>query len=42
MPFELFNLRVADFLLILAAVLSVISGVQYYNEHKKKILKGMQ
>jgi len=41
MPFELFNLRVADFLLILAAVLSVISGVQYYTEHKKKILKNI-
>jgi len=41
MPFELFNLRIADFLLILAAVLSVISGVQYYTEHKKKILKSI-
>ena len=34
LPFELFNLRVADFLLILAAVLSIISGVQYYNVNK--------
>ena len=29
-PFELFNLRVSDFLLALAAILSVISGVKYY------------
>ncbi len=34
LPFELFNLRVADFLLILAAVLSIISGIQYYNKYK--------
>jgi len=29
-PFELISLRVSDFLLVLAAVLSVISGVKYY------------
>lgn len=29
-PFELINLRVSDFLLALAAVLSVVSGVKYY------------
>jgi len=29
-PFELINLRISDFLLALAAVLSVISGVKYY------------
>jgi len=29
-PFEFMNLRVSDFLLVLAAVLSVISGVKYY------------
>lgn len=35
LPFELWNLKVSDFLLIIAAVLSVISGVQYYylNRH---------
>lgn len=35
LPFELWNFRVSDFLLIIAAVLSVISGVQYYymNRH---------
>ncbi len=30
MPFELINLRVSDFMLVLAAILSVISGVKYY------------
>lgn len=30
LPFELWNFKVSDFLLIIAAVLSVISGVQYY------------
>jgi CDP-diacylglycerol--glycerol-3-phosphate 3-phosphatidyltransferase len=34
LPFELFNLRVADFLLVVAAVLSIISGVQYYHLNK--------
>ena len=29
-PFELINLRISDFLLALAAVLSVVSGVKYY------------
>ena len=30
LPFELFNFRVSDLLLIVAAVLSIISGVKYY------------
>jgi len=29
-PFELINFRVSEFLLALAAVLSVVSGVKYY------------
>ena len=35
LPFELFNLRVADFLLFVAAILSIISGIEYYllNKH---------
>lgn len=35
LPFELVNLRVADFLLFGAAILSIISGIQYYllNKH---------
>ena len=30
LPFELFNLDIANFLLVLATIFSVISGVQYY------------
>ena len=37
MPFELWNLHISDFLLILAAVLSVISGIQYYQMNKQYI-----
>ena len=29
-PFELINLRISDFMLVLSAILSVISGVKYY------------
>ena len=35
LPFELFNLRVAEFLILVATVLSVVSGVQYYLNNKK-------
>ena len=34
LPFELFNLDIANFLLILATVFSVISGIQYYLMNK--------
>ncbi len=37
MPFELWNIHVSDFLLIVAATLSIISGIQYYNMNKKYI-----
>ena len=37
LPFELYNLRVADALLIVACVLSIISAVEYYNINKKFI-----
>ncbi|MBR3897710.1 MAG: CDP-diacylglycerol--glycerol-3-phosphate 3-phosphatidyltransferase [Bacilli bacterium] len=37
MPFELWNIHVSDFLLIIASVLSIISGVQYYTMNKKYI-----
>lgn len=37
LPFELWNYKVSDFLLIVAAVLSVISGVQYYTMNKDLI-----
>ncbi len=39
LPFELWNLRIADFLLILAAILSIISGIQYYMVNKKFIFE---
>jgi CDP-diacylglycerol--glycerol-3-phosphate 3-phosphatidyltransferase len=37
LPFELFNLKVSDALLIVASVLSIISGIEYYNLNKKYI-----
>lgn len=37
LPFELFNLDVANFLLVLATVFSLISGVQYYVMNKNII-----
>lgn len=39
LPFSLRNLPVADFLIIAATVLSVISGIQYFNGAKKFITK---
>lgn len=39
LPFELINLKISDCLLIIACVLSVISGVQYYQMNKKLILE---
>ena len=38
-PFELINLSVSDFLLVLAAILSVISGVKYYIMAKDYIIE---
>ncbi len=37
LPFELYNIRVADFLLLIATVLSVASAVQYFNANKQYI-----
>ena len=34
LPFELYNLRIADFLLFIATVLSIISAIQYYSLNK--------
>ena len=34
LPFELYNIRIADFLLFIATVLSVISGIQYYSKNR--------
>ena len=38
LPFELYNIKVSDVLLIIATVLSVYSGMQYYQINKKIIL----
>ncbi len=37
LPFELFNFRVAELLLTIACILSLISGYQYYSANKKYI-----
>ena len=39
LPFELYNIRVADFLLFLSAILSLISCVQYYLANKELIFE---
>ena len=38
MPFELWNIRISDILLIIGCVLSIISAVEYYNLNRKIIL----
>ena len=40
LPFELINLRVADFLLYLATIMSIISMIEYYNMNKLLIYDG--
>lgn len=39
LPFELINLNVADFLIIVGTVLSVVSGIEYYVKNRKYILE---
>jgi CDP-diacylglycerol--glycerol-3-phosphate 3-phosphatidyltransferase len=39
LPFELYNLKVADFLIVFATILSMISGVQYYFLNKDLIFE---
>lgn len=39
LPFELWNVKVSDVLLIIAAILSLISGVQYYYMNKDLLFK---
>lgn len=39
LPFELWNVRVSDILLIIACVLSVVSAVQYYNMNRELIME---
>lgn len=38
LPFEIWGLRLADFLIITATILSVVSGVEYYIKNKKYFL----
>ncbi len=39
LPFELMNIKVSNILLTLACIMSIISGVQYYNQNKKYFKK---
>ena len=39
LPFELWNLKVSDALLVIACVLSVVSAVQYYYMNKNLIFE---
>lgn len=39
LPFELFNLDIANFLLVLATIFSVISGIEYYVKNKELIFE---
>ena len=39
LPFELYNLKISDTLLIIACVLSIISAAQYYSMNKKIIFE---
>lgn len=38
LPFELWNIQVSDIMLIIASVLSVVSGIQYYYMSKEYIM----
>lgn len=42
LPFELWNFKVSDALLIIAAVLSIVSGVQYYYMNREFLFAGKQ
>ena len=39
LPFEIWNLRVSDFILIVATVLSVVSAFQYYEMSKEYLIE---
>ena len=39
LPFELFNIRIAEVFLIIACILSIISATEYYRLNKNLILK---
>lgn len=34
LPFELINIKVADFFLILSMIFSIVSGIEYYLNNK--------
>lgn len=38
LPFELWNLKVSDFLLVIAAVFAIISAIEYYVQNKQYII----
>ena len=38
LPFELWNINVSTVLLLIATILSVVSGVEYYNKNKKYLM----
>ena len=42
LPFELWNLKIADFSVILAAIFSVISGIQYYSVNRQFFMEGVK
>ena len=35
LPFELINIKIADFLIYFATIMSIVSGIEYYNLWKK-------
>lgn len=39
LPFELIGLRVAEFFLYFATIMSIVSMIQYYNINKKLIIE---
>ena len=39
LPFEIWNIRVADFLIYFATIMSVVSMIEYFNLNKKFILE---
>jgi len=42
LPFELWNLRVSDFLLYFASVMAILSGVEYYRFNKELLKNSLE
>ncbi len=42
LPFEIWNIRVADFLIYFATIMSVVSMIEYFNLNKKLILESKE